>query len=318
MERLTNWVLCCLLVLAVVSLGVWGTDACSVIVHPGASIQEAIDAAPEGAVICLGEGFWEEHITVGKSLTLRKEGVGRPVIRPVAPHTPVVRVAGPGDGEPAIDVVLKGITVSGARGVNRGFGVLVEGVSHVLLEGVTLVGSDAAGLWLSGSSRATVRNSTIAGNHTGISAGHTAQLTVRDTLLAGNHDGVMLWGRSQATMVASLIANNGGTGVFIGDEARVTVTDCTVSGSGGSGIRLWASAEVTLEGNDLLANGGFGVALDECPCQDVGTPFTGYLSGVDNTIAGPEEANGNAQGAFCPEALRFLITEDGGTLDRRR
>ncbi|MDQ3624846.1 MAG: M48 family metalloprotease, partial [Verrucomicrobiota bacterium] len=43
-------------------------------VAAGQSIQQAIDSAPEGAVIRLGEGEWKERIIISKSLTL--EGAG--------------------------------------------------------------------------------------------------------------------------------------------------------------------------------------------------------------------------------------------------
>jgi hypothetical protein len=36
---------------------------CTVTVQPGESIQKAIDAAQEGAIICLTEGIWEEGIS---------------------------------------------------------------------------------------------------------------------------------------------------------------------------------------------------------------------------------------------------------------
>jgi nitrous oxidase accessory protein len=44
---------------------------CTVTVQAGESIQAAIDAAEEGAVVCLAEGTWEENIEIGKGLTLR-------------------------------------------------------------------------------------------------------------------------------------------------------------------------------------------------------------------------------------------------------
>ncbi|MFN4217950.1 MAG: hypothetical protein ACK4HB_01480, partial [Candidatus Bipolaricaulia bacterium] len=52
---------------------VWQPD-CTVTVQPGQSIQQAIDAAPEGTVICLAAGAWEEEIQITKGLTLRGAG----------------------------------------------------------------------------------------------------------------------------------------------------------------------------------------------------------------------------------------------------
>jgi pectin methylesterase-like acyl-CoA thioesterase len=46
------------------------TPSCQVFVQPGESIQAAIDAALEGAVICLAAGEWQEDIAITKSLTL--------------------------------------------------------------------------------------------------------------------------------------------------------------------------------------------------------------------------------------------------------
>jgi nitrous oxidase accessory protein NosD len=46
---------------------------CTVTVEPGQSIQEAINKAPAGAVICLTAGTWQENVVIEKSLTLRGE-----------------------------------------------------------------------------------------------------------------------------------------------------------------------------------------------------------------------------------------------------
>lgn len=54
---------------------------CTVTVQPGQSIQSAIDAAPEGAVICLVAGMWEENLTITQSLKLTGHMRGWPVVR---------------------------------------------------------------------------------------------------------------------------------------------------------------------------------------------------------------------------------------------
>ncbi|MBI1744721.1 hypothetical protein HYR54_16880 [Candidatus Acetothermia bacterium] len=70
---------------------VWAADdiaplglaqSCSIVLQPGESVQEAIDEASDGAIICLGDvgegGFlplapqrWSENLKIDKRLTLR-------------------------------------------------------------------------------------------------------------------------------------------------------------------------------------------------------------------------------------------------------
>ena len=56
------------------------TPSCTITVQPGESIQAAIDAAPEGALICLASGEWQENLTISKSLTIRSQGTLAPWI----------------------------------------------------------------------------------------------------------------------------------------------------------------------------------------------------------------------------------------------
>lgn len=46
-------------------------QGCTVTLSPGNSIQEAINGAAPGAVICLAAGEWQENVSIEKSLTLR-------------------------------------------------------------------------------------------------------------------------------------------------------------------------------------------------------------------------------------------------------
>ncbi|RLB42080.1 MAG: hypothetical protein DRH12_06585, partial [Deltaproteobacteria bacterium] len=81
------------------------------ILSPDESIQQAIDAAPSGAVICLGEGTWKENIEIRKSLTIRGAGAGKTVIRSAELNRPVVWIEGD-----EIEVDLEGVTITGDIG----------------------------------------------------------------------------------------------------------------------------------------------------------------------------------------------------------
>jgi hypothetical protein len=50
--------------------------ACRVTVKAGDSIQQAIEQAQPGAVICLSTGRWDENLVISDSITLRGEGGG--------------------------------------------------------------------------------------------------------------------------------------------------------------------------------------------------------------------------------------------------
>ncbi len=317
MSRSLNGCASVMVVVVLLGVGLLAQDPCTITVQPGESIQAAIDAAPEGAVICLVEGEWSENLTIGKDLTLRTEGPARAVIRGKERDQAVVGINTPGSGE-AVRVKVENITILGARGVNQGFGILAESSSFLEIEGSTIAGNDAAGIWLSDTAQAMVTDCTIYGNHTGISFGHAAQAWIANCALSGNYDGIMLWGSGQATITHCTVSENWGTGIWLGDDAQAKITDCTVSENGGTGIRFWASAQATIEGNRISSNGHFGVALDERPCLDRSDAFTGYLIGKGNVIAGPSADDRRAEAAVCPDELAFLMTEEGGELDRRQ
>lgn len=56
----------------------------------------------------------------------------------------------------------------------------------------------------------------------------------------------------------------------------------------------------------------------EPPCGDATGSFRGYITGHGNLIPGPGDPDENSAGAVCPTTLGFLMTENGGQLDRRR
>ncbi len=330
---------CCVGVIAVLVLSGLGVQAeeCAITVHPGESIQLAIDAAPEGAVICLSAGQWEEHITIGKSLTLRGAGAEETTIRGLRPDTAVIRVHTPEDEEGM--VVLEGLGMAGGSGMygpgllvdgasrvavtdcaafDNGYGIWLRGTAQATLRGTHVLENAATGIWLADGSQSTIVDCTVSENaYSGIWLTGEAQSVIDGSTTRGNREGISLTASSQAKIEGSSIVGNQRRGLSMNELARVSIAGSSVAENGWEGIYIAGSAEVTLEGNVIQENQRYGVLLFERPCIATDDVFAGYVAGRRNLIPWPELPVGNRFGAVCPADLDFLLTTEGGALDRR-
>ena len=157
---------------------------CTIRVQLGESIQEAIDQAPEGTVICLGPGTYEENLVIGKNLTLRGEGEKPDEVRIIGAleDQPVIQV----ENEQEIEVKIENLAVSKAKG-NSGDGIKVAGRVRVLIEKVYVSDNWWYGLSVGGEARLTLIDSSVSRNHvSGLLVEGTAQVEVRDSRFADN------------------------------------------------------------------------------------------------------------------------------------
>jgi parallel beta-helix repeat protein len=219
---------------------------CSIMVKPGESIQRAIDAAKEGAVICLTAGMWEENVEIKKSLTLR--GAGREQ----------TKIKGKGKGKPVIMIAS-----------NAKIEVTIEG----------LTAAEAKGYGVAGKARVTITNSQISANKgDGIYIGGSAQATISNSQISGNEwDGIFIWGwAAQATITNSQISDNGSMGIDMGGWAQATITNSQLSDNGSDGIEMWGSAQATIENNTIQENKICGIwSSSDKPAQGKGNRMRG-------------------------------------------
>ncbi len=254
------------------------------------SIQEAIDQAAEGDVICLAGGIWEENLVIEKSLTLRGEGQERTKVIGLRRGHPVLLIR----ADAQISVRVEGLTLAEAKGrcadPNEGIcpsGVVLLGEAHVAISDSTVSENRSHGIALYDSTQATISNTIVSDNlDAGISIEDCAQVDIAD----------------------SIISTNEWNGIRMGDYAQLRIIGSTVSGNGDDGILLLDSAEATIEGNKIVDNESFGIALHlkRCGFEYGAETFAGYVSGQANTI------EGNSKGAVCPPGLDLLMTEEGG------
>ncbi len=232
-----------LVIVAAVAIGLlsarpWDTPAyeCAVTVRPGESIQAAIDAAEEGAVICLSRGTWNESIVIDKSLTLVGRGVGTTTIEAVLYLRPTIEVLADDTG--AMNVRLHGLTITGDGG--------------------------SSGVQVNGSASVAIERCDISGKGFGVQVFDSASVALTDCTISENtHRGLVLADSATADVIGCHISENGALGVWVSGFAEATLLDCDISGNGGHGLWLRDGARVALTDCRVSRNRGHGLWLTD-------------------------------------------------------
>lgn len=200
------------------------------------TIQAAVDAAPEGAIILINfrppKGiYYEEAITISKSVTLRAESITA-FIRGPNPLTvpkPVEGVINIVSNVP-IQVTLEDLNIS-------------QGELHNVI-------------WVKGPARVVFNKVYIAYyyGYSGLVAESSAQLTLRDSIISG------FWGEGLRVtnaiveLINSQISSTGeNTGLIIGGSSRVSLQNSIISGHSG-GIVIVGPAQLILQDSLVVGN----------------------------------------------------------------
>ena len=160
------------LVLAVAALLVavlaGGTETTSTLtVAPGDSLQEAVDAAPLGAVILLAAGEWHERLDITKPLTLRGAGETATILYLVQGEDVAIHV-GSSDQDDGL-VVLEGLEIRTGEAMCDGpesAGIRVVDTARARIVGCTVLGEKLRGAWhgvaVAGSAEAEIADCVVA------------------------------------------------------------------------------------------------------------------------------------------------------------
>ena len=283
------------------------------------TIQAAIDAASEGAIIRISEGTWRENLKIDKSLTLHGLGVNSTLIegREIG-WEPVIWVVSASSIKVRLEDVKitegnHGIWVQGALEIylnnvvieqNRGDGIAIWESAYATIVDSTITTNHHCGLIIQDSAQVSIMNSTI--EHSGESGIHGSDSTQIDgsavTVTDNEEYGLLLEDESQVSITGSSIVRNEGAigmegstqlliagstlsgrrfGIGMHGRAAITVRGCTVS-SAGLGIGISDVAHAVLTG--CLIEGGEtgGVYLES----------TAEANVANSTIAGKHSLNG--------------------------
>jgi parallel beta-helix repeat protein len=293
-------------------------------VLPGESIQAALNRAPEGALVRLNAGVWEENISIRKSLTLVGSGPELTTLSGRAEGFPVVSVMGVGK----IEAKIEGLTICEARG-EYVHGIQVAGRAHARMVDLELRDHPGSGIMVTDFSSVEIENCSLRRNWWGMRLFRSATALVRHctlsehgTLPSSAHGhGIDIRENATAMIIDCTVTEND-WGIIGMGSASCTVKNSTISGNRFSGVVIHNESDFVLEGNRLLDNQHYGIMLPHT--QKGGShppdPFAGVIRGRQNY------GEGNGMGDIWPSeadlfpeetpTLDFLLSEQGGELNQ--
>lgn len=276
-SRFTRFALIGFLFLALIAAAIFGfirlNSSSATVPDKYPTIQEAINAAEDGAEIVVKVGVYRENIDfMGKNITLRSTDPDDPAIVEKTiidgdRRGPVVSFRnGERDG-----AVLSGFTITG------GGGILISGGSSPLIEKCLIEGNTAefgAGLFIV-DSNPTVRGNIIVGNEAHVGGGlfiEESSPIIEGNTIAGNRaemgSGMAIYSNSKPVVKDNVIAENFagrlGGAIFITLNSAPVITDNTIVGNSaeanGGGFFIEESEPViennTIRGNQAENGGG--------------------------------------------------------------
>lgn len=305
---------------------------CTITVYPGESIQAAIDGAQEGAVVCLGEGTWEENIRIEKSLTLRGVGAERTVIKGIREGYPAVWVLTPEGGQ-TTSVKVEALMITGATGscVDKdkefcSHGVLVQGSTQMRCVECVISANQGAGIQLGGEAWAEITDSTLYMNHCGICLGGSTRLRITGSTISKNEQGLQLLDSAGAKITNCMISNNRKGIELLGSydylpSPHVEIIDSTVTGNGdGIDVSVWANADVI---GSTISGNGYGVLLtDYSGAEIISSAISGNRDGIklaflaranisNSTVSGNRDSGVVLQSLAEAAIADSIISENG-------
>jgi len=287
-----------------------------------ASIQGAIDAAPDGATVCVGPGTWTETLDfLGKPVrVLGLYGPGETVID-ASGAGPVVTFAS-GEGP---DSALEDVTLTGGDAI-RGGGIQLESTSPTL-SGLVVRDNRAVGdgggisCW---GCVLTLTSSWLDGNSSeshggGLLAAYSASVTLVNVRISGNEaadhsGGAEITGHSTAELRnVTFVGNSSGGwagGISVEESSQGTLDHVAIlgntSGFGGAGLMVSHHATATLTHGVIVANEaaapGGGVLVDTADLPSI--RYTDLWGNVPDEVHGmPDPVGFEGNTSQDPEFL---------------
>ena len=257
--------------------------------RPGAypRIRDAVEVAPDGAVISIDAGVYPESVRLdGRRLTLQAAG------EPGSVTVDATDVGGPAITCTGGDVTVRGLVLSAGdypAVTARGGTLRLHTCEVSAAYGAGVVASDGATL-----EATAVR--VVRGQHGFVfeDAGGTVDTCeVRDV----THDGIIVRLGADPTIRGTTVAACGSRGFYVYQGGRPRIEHCDVSGTGDVGISVahQSSASITqtwvhgTRGVGISFGRGCGGLVEGCRVEDTATPAIQLAEGAHPTVVQPDE-----------------------------
>jgi nitrous oxidase accessory protein len=254
------------------------------------SIGEAVDAAPDDAIIEIGAGEYTESIVINRPVTLRGSGE-RTAFVFGTDDAPIIAIAN-----------TQGVVIEGLSLINGQYGIFVTRSQDVTLRHNTISASRLAGIkvrhasayiednsitdtqspygqgiWVTNTTD--YRPSFIIGNTisnnplSGITTNMTSMVFIESNFVSenGQRGGIAITEMSHAVVQDNIVSDNAGNGIYVYDMSRAALCNNTVtntifpditSGSRyGNGIAVDYHSTVDIAKNTIIGNVNHGISV---------------------------------------------------------
>ena len=287
------------------------TQTLTVSPEPGAypTIRDALEVAPDGAVVSIAPGHYAEGLRMfGRRITLRAAG-----------EAASVTVDAADAGRPAVSCVGGAVTLTGLVLRSAGYPAVEARASELTLDDCEVSADDHAGVWVGDGTRLTAHRVKAVGGQSGFvvedAGGLLTECEVRDSV----GDGVIVRLGADPVLRDTFVTGCGGRGGYIYQGGRPTIERCDVAATGDVGIAVVHQSSPTIVATRVHGAAGVGIhvgrgcsgLVDGCRVEDCAEPGIFLEEGATATVREADDALDGAVGARMSGA-----SQDAESVDR--